>query len=249
MKALFRVALIAALLPAALVAQSTIRFNGSDTITRKLQPFAPGIGAARSVEIKFTPNGVGNGIADLVAGRAEAAMVIGNVDYFARLLNEATPGSVDATKFRLFRLPEQFAAPATLVTHTSNPVKALTRDQIREIFTGQITNWKQVGGPDLAIIPVVQQPMDGYLAALSVVIVHGSVPTTTAKRVTKSADLCPVVAQTPGAIAFLSSAVATEEVNRLPIEPALIPPSLLVTIGDPAEPLLSIINDFVAKAK
>jgi phosphate transport system substrate-binding protein len=249
MKAIRFLLLASALLPAVILAQTVVRFHGSDTITRKFQPFATGIGAAHGVEIKFEPNGVGNGIADLAAGRAEVAMVIGNIEYFARLLNEATPGAVDTGKFHLIRLPEQFAAPGTLVVHASNPVKKLSRDQIREIYNGLITNWKQVGGPDLKIVPVVQQPMDGYLAALSVVIIRGTASAPNLKRVPKSADVCGMVAQTPGAVGFLSSTVASADVNKIPIEPALMPPSALVTLGEPSEPLKSVIEEFLAKTK
>ena len=39
----------------------------------------------------------------------------------------------------------------TVITHKSNPVDNLTTQQIQDIFSGKVTNWKQVGGPDHAI--------------------------------------------------------------------------------------------------
>lgn len=42
----------------------------------------------------------------------------------------------------------------TIILHTSNPVQELTDDQIRSIYTGSITNWSHVGGPDSAITVV-----------------------------------------------------------------------------------------------
>lgn len=38
------------------------------------------------------------------------------------------------------------------IVHPSNPVESLTSDELRQIFRGQITNWKQVGGPDKFIV-------------------------------------------------------------------------------------------------
>ncbi len=35
-----------------------------------------------------------------------------------------------------------------VITHRSNPVQSLTLEQIKDIFSGKVTNWKQVGGPD-----------------------------------------------------------------------------------------------------
>ena len=36
-----------------------------------------------------------------------------------------------------------------VAVHATNPVRTLTRQQIKDLMTGKIRNWKQVGGPDL----------------------------------------------------------------------------------------------------
>lgn len=42
-------------------------------------------------------------------------------------------------------------AGTCVIVNSANPVKDLTRDQVKRIFAGDITNWKQIGGDDLAI--------------------------------------------------------------------------------------------------
>jgi phosphate transport system substrate-binding protein len=251
MTSLLRFSLAALLLPTVLSAQTVIRLNGSDTLTRKLSPFAAEVGQANNVELKFEPNGVGNGVADLAAGRAEVAMVIGPLEYFAGLLNEKTPGAVDVAKMKQFPLPEKFAAPGILVVHPDIPVEKLTRDQVREIFSGVITNWSKVGGPDLPIVPVLQQPMDGYMATMSVVFVHGTPKSPNAKKVVKSAEICAVVAATPGAIGYLSKTVAqgATGVKLMDTTPSVVPPSNLVTVGDPTGPTKAVVDALVSKAQ
>src|SRR5438046_2938155 len=45
-----------------------------------------------------------------------------------------------------------------VVVNGSNPVGNLTKDQVRDIFTGAIVNWKEVGGPDAPIHLCVRDP-------------------------------------------------------------------------------------------
>ena len=45
--------------------------------------------------------------------------------------------------------------PLAIITHKDTPVNTLTKSQLRQVFTGGIKNWKEVGGPDLPIILVV----------------------------------------------------------------------------------------------
>ncbi|WEM45737.1 phosphate ABC transporter substrate-binding protein (plasmid) [Photobacterium sp. DA100] len=48
-----------------------------------------------------------------------------------------------------------------LVVHKDNPVSNLTRNQVEKIYHGEITNWKEVGGPDLKIAVVSRENASG----------------------------------------------------------------------------------------
>ena len=49
-----------------------------------------------------------------------------------------------------------------VIVHPSNPVNELTTDQIRKIYSGELTNWNQVGGPDIAVkVMTVGEPSGG----------------------------------------------------------------------------------------
>jgi len=43
------------------------------------------------------------------------------------------------------------------ITHPSNPVPGITSQQAKDILTGKITNWKEVGGPDQSIILIYRR--------------------------------------------------------------------------------------------
>ncbi len=48
-----------------------------------------------------------------------------------------------------------------VITHPSNKVKSLTMEQVKDIFTGKITNWKEVGGDDMEIVVVSREDGSG----------------------------------------------------------------------------------------
>lgn len=52
-----------------------------------------------------------------------------------------------------------------VVVHPSNAVKGLTAEQVSEIYKGEITNWKQVGGEDKPIVAVTRDTASGTRGA------------------------------------------------------------------------------------
>src|SRR5208283_1575082 len=53
------------------------------------------------------------------------------------------------------------AYSVAVVVNAANPVGNLTRGQVRDIFTGAIRNWKDVGGPDAPIHLYIRDPISG----------------------------------------------------------------------------------------
>lgn len=248
---LIRLPALCALVAATLAAGQAqpVKFNGSSTTHKMLLPELDAVTAAHHVQIAFVPNGTGRGLEDLAAGRADVAMITGDLAYFAKLLNDAKPGTIDPAKARTFQLADLEKTAATAIVHPSNPVTKLTHEQLQGLFSGQIKNWKDVGGPDLAVIPVTPSPSDGVFGSFTVAIMKGVPFAASTRRVALATDLPKIVAQLPGAIAFLSVANAVGEVRKVAPEPQFIPPNYLVTLGEPPEPLKSVIAEFQARVK
>lgn len=67
-----------------------------------------------------------------------------------------------------------FATEALVfVVNANNPVESLTADQIRGIYTGEITNWSQVGGNDSEIIPIQRNPEAGSQVMMESLVMDG----------------------------------------------------------------------------
>ena len=71
---------------------------------------------------------------------------------------ETTPLATDALVF---------------IVNPNNPVKNLTSDQLRRIYTGEITNWKEVGGVDHAITPYIRDADSGSQEKMETLVMNG----------------------------------------------------------------------------
>lgn len=91
-------------------------------------------------DIRITVAGGGSGVGIQKAG--EGLVDIGNT---GRPVTDA-----EKAKYGLEAFPFAIDGVAAVV-HKENPIKGLTQAQVKDIFAGKVTNWKQVGGPDAAI--------------------------------------------------------------------------------------------------
>ena len=71
---------------------------------------------------------------------------------------ETTPLAIDALVF---------------IVNPQNPVKNLTSDQVRKIYTGEIRNWKEVGGIDHAITPYIRNADSGSQEKMETLVMQG----------------------------------------------------------------------------
>lgn len=61
-----------------------------------------------------------------------------------------------------------------VVTHPSNKVKDLTMEEVKQIFTGEITNWNQLGGEDMEIVVVSREDGSGSRDAFQEIVGYSS---------------------------------------------------------------------------
>lgn len=61
-----------------------------------------------------------------------------------------------------------------VVTHPSNKVKDLTMEQVKQIFTGEVTNWSEFGGDDLEIVVVSREDGSGSRDAFQEIVDYSS---------------------------------------------------------------------------
>lgn len=110
-----------------------------------------------------------------------------------------------------------------VIVNPDNPVSGLTTQQLRDIYAGNITNWSEVGGPDLAIQVVNRDEASGTREAFRSIVMDGTEFDRSAAVLPGTGQVRDVVSRTPGAIGYISigfvdSDYATTTVRALPID-------------------------------
>ncbi len=111
-----------------------------------------------------------------------------------------------------------------IVVHPSNPVSNLTHDELRDIFAGRITNWKEVGGPDKRIFVVTREEGSGTRGAFEELIMHKTAISDACLVQDSNGAIREIIANTPQAIGYISAGLVDQRVKALSIEG--IPPTL-----------------------
>ncbi len=123
----------------------SIQIKGSDTMVNLGQAWAEEFMKENpATSIAVTGGGSGTGIAALLNKTCDIAQSSREVSQKERDLAKTKGLNIQEIKVGIDAV--------VMVTHPDNPVNELTIDQLSNIFTGKIKNWKEVGGKDEAIL-------------------------------------------------------------------------------------------------
>jgi phosphate transport system substrate-binding protein len=89
-----------------------------------------------------------------------------------------------------------------VVVHPNNSVANLTREQVRDIFTGTVTNWKDVGGSDLPIHLYVRDPISGTYLGFKELAMENKAYADSRKLATNYTDIVSQVSKDEGGIGY-----------------------------------------------
>lgn len=142
----------------------TIQNKGSDTLVNLALAWAEAYMPAHpEISISVTGGGTGTGIAALLNGTVDIANASRQIK--AEEYTAAQAAGIFPVEFTVAR------DAIAVVVNRANPITQLTLQQISDIYTGKITNWRQVGGLDRPIVLLSRESNSGtYVYFLEQVI-------------------------------------------------------------------------------
>lgn len=186
----------------------TVTLAGSTTVQPLAEMFAEAFMAANA-DVEITVQGGGSSV-----GVKSAADGTANIGMASRDIKDS-----EKTEFPDLNVVVIARDGIAIVASPEIPVENLTIDQIKGIFGGTITNWKEVGGPDAAIIVVSREEGSGTRAAFEEMVLGEDVLITdTAILQPSNGSVRTTVSTTPNSIGYLSFGYLDESVKAISVE-------------------------------
>lgn len=186
------------------------RIKGSDTVLPVSQKEAEVFMQEYPSEtVIVTGGGSGVGISSLLEGTTDIAQSSRKIKFDEKL--KLKSNNKEAEEFIV-----AYDALAVIV-HPSNPVGKLTREQLDSIFTGKITNWKQVGGEDLKIIPYARETSSGTYEFFKESVLKNKNYKSGIMSMPATGSVIQSISQTKGAIGYVGLAYLNKYVKALDV--------------------------------
>ena len=183
-------------------AGGTVSTDGSTSMEKVIGALGESFMEANSgTTFTYNPTGSGSGIQAVSEGRCDIGLS-------SRALKDDEKAALTETVVALDGI--------AMIVNPENPVSDLTVEQIADIYTGRITNWKDLGGNDAEIVLIGREAGSGTRDGFET-ITGTSDACQYRQELTSTGDVITTVAQNPDAIGYASLASIKDTVKALSV--------------------------------
>jgi phosphate transport system substrate-binding protein len=192
------------------IQKTVITLKGSDTVLPLGQKEAEDFMKKDSTaSITVVGGGSGVGITALAAGTTDIAMA-------SRDLKTDEKLKFSDSKKNIQQVTIAFDALSVIV-NPDNKVSQLTREQLEKIYTGEIKNWKEVGGANEKIVAYSRETSSGTYEFFKENVMSKKNYATTVLSMPATGAIVQSVSQTKGAIGYIGLAYQNKEVKAISV--------------------------------
>ncbi len=187
-----------------------ITINGSSTVHNFL--FYDNIRALhKETGFKFDafPSSSGRGILALVKGQADIAMISSEFPLIVEKLNETSNMAINLDDYEVHSINK---TRILFIAHPDNPINTLSKQQVKDLFTGKIKHWGALGVPNIGPVKIVTEHPTGGIYNTVLQKVTDKTPIVSDKITMQNApQTAIVVSQVPESFGMLSAATPQEQ--------------------------------------
>ncbi len=220
MKRILSISLVSIILFAFAMPKNDIILKGSDTVLPLAQKEAEVFMKTNAdASISVVGGGSGVGITSLIDGTTDIAMSSRDLKI------EEKMKLVDKKIKQVIIAYDALA----IVINPKNKINQLTREQLEGIFTGKITNWKEVGGADEKIIPYSRESSSGTYEFMKEHVMSKKNYGSEVLSAPATGAIVQSISQTKGAIGYVGLAYLNKNIKPIAVsfdEQKFIKPSI-----------------------
>jgi phosphate transport system substrate-binding protein len=184
------------------------KIKGSDTMLPLSQKIAEILrGKDKNNQASVTGGGSGVGISALIEGSCDIAMA-------SRKMKLDEKNKVSSAGKKLSEITVAYDALAIIV-NPKNSVSKLTREQLEGIFTGKITNWKEVGGKNMKIVTYSRETSSGTYEFFKESVLKNKNFMNSILSMPATGAIIQSVSQTEGAIGYIGIAYINKNIKLI----------------------------------
>lgn len=189
---------------------ASVTIKGSDTVLPLAQKEAEEIMKVDdNTSITVVGGGTGVGITALIDGTTDIAMASRDLKTEEKLKFFESNLEIEQKVIAFDAL--------SIIVHPENSVKKLTRQQLEEIFTGVIKNWKEVGGMDQKIVAYSRESSSGTYEFFKETVLDNKNYSNDILSLPATGAIVQAVGQTKGAIGYVGLAYKSKEIKQLEV--------------------------------
>lgn len=210
MKKILLIALIACMTPYLQAQKVGFKIKGSDTVLPLTQKEAEVFMKKNAnTSIMVTGGGSGVGISALLSGTTDIAQSSRSLKLDEKMkLNDAG---------KAFKETIIAYDAISVIVNPANKVSKLTREQLEGIYTGKITNWKEVGGDDVKIVLYSRETSSGTYEFFKEHVLNKKNYASSALLMPATGAIVQSVSQTKGAVGYVGLAYVEKTVKALEV--------------------------------
>lgn len=224
----------------------TVRLHGAASVVdRLINPHKAAVEKATGYTLVVVSSNAGKGLVDLVEGRCDASLASASLEAIVQAARSAGKEVDIAT----LKMTVAATDEVVFIVHTSNPVQKLTWEQIRDIHTGKIANWKEVGGKDMAITVFTDSMASATRGLIKQTVMGGQEYSPNAKALDAVRKVNDMVAITESGIGGLGMGFVDPKAVKIVESKKVERPLGFITIGPPSEKVAKVIEAFKTAAE